>query len=91
MVTEPVKVTAAVGDPLHTTWLATAFTVGVGLTTTVAVTGVPVQVTPALVYDGVTVNVTVIGVLVALVNEPLILPVPLVAIPVTAGLSLVQL
>ena len=49
LVTAPVKVTAVVGAPLHTTWLATAFTVGIGLTTTVAVIGVPVQVTPALV------------------------------------------
>lgn len=37
------------------------------------------------------VKVTVIGVLVVLVNEPLILPVPLLAIPVTAGLFLTQL
>ena len=37
------------------------------------------------------VKVTVIGVLVALVNEPDMLPVPLLAIPVTAGLSLTQL
>lgn len=48
-VTVPVKFTAVVGAPLHTTWLATAFTVGIGLTVTVAVIGVPVQVTPALV------------------------------------------
>ena len=47
--TAPVKVTAVVGEPLHTTWLPTGFTVGIGLTTTVAVTGVPLQVTPALV------------------------------------------
>ena len=49
LVTAPVKVTAVVGAPLHTTWFDTAFTVGVGLTSTVAVIGVPVQVTPALV------------------------------------------
>ena len=30
--TKPVKLTAAVGKPLHTTWLATGFTVGVGFT-----------------------------------------------------------
>ena len=47
--TEPEKVTAAVGEPLQTVWLATAFTVGVGFTTTVAVIGVPIQVVPALV------------------------------------------
>lgn len=37
------------------------------------------------------VNVTVTGALVALVNVPLISPDPLLAIPVTPGLSLVQL
>ena len=37
------------------------------------------------------VKVTVIGKLVGLVNDPLILPVPLAAIPVTMPLSLVQL
>ena len=37
------------------------------------------------------VKVTVTGVLVRLVKVPLILPLPLAAIPVTIGLSLVQL
>ena len=71
--------------------VAVAF--GVGLTKTVAVIGVPKQVTPALVYDGVMVNVTVNGAFVILVNDPLIgVPEPLAAIPVTvATLSLVQL
>jgi len=70
--------------------VATAF--GIGLTTTVAVIAVPVHVTPALVYCGVIVKVTVTGALVVLVSEPLILPVPLAAIPVTVALlSLVQL
>ena len=65
---------------------ATAF--GVGLTSTVAVTGVPAQ--PLAV--GVIVNVTVIGILTVLVRVPLILPVPLAAIPVTvATLSRIQL
>ena len=51
----------------------------------------PIQVTPALVKLGVIVNVTVIGVLVGFVNVPLMgVPEPLVAIPVTTGLSLVQ-
>jgi hypothetical protein len=31
-VTAPLKVTAVVFEPLHTAWLATVFTVGVGLT-----------------------------------------------------------
>ena len=70
--------------------MATAF--GVGFTTTVAVIVAPVQVIPALVNDGVIVNVTVTGALVVLVSEPLILPVPLAAIPVTVPvLFLVQL
>ena len=64
--------------------VATAF--GVGLTTTVAVTGVPLQVP-----IGVMVNVTVCGESVVLVNAPEILPEPLAAIPVTVVvLSLVQ-
>ena len=61
---------------------------GLGLTTTVAVTGVAEQ--EAL--DALMVNVTVMGAPVLLVNVPLILPVPLAAIPVTEPvLSLVQL
>jgi len=61
---------------------------GVGLTSTVAVIGVPKQ--PFAV--GVMVNVTVTGALVVFVNEPLISPLPLAAMPVTATLlSLVQL
>ena len=39
----PVKLTAAVKLPLQTVWLATALTVGVGLTVMVKVFGVPVQ------------------------------------------------
>lgn len=47
--TAPVKLTAAVAVLLHTTWLDTAFTVGIGFTVIVNVIGVPVQVPPALV------------------------------------------
>lgn len=66
--------------------VATAF--GLGLTNTVAVIGVPVQ--PLAL--GVIVKVTVTGALVVLVSVPLILPVPLAAMPVTAVvLSRVQL
>ena len=66
--------------------VATAF--GVGLTSTVAVTGVPGQ--PFAV--GVIVKVTVTGALVVLVSVPLIFPLPAAAIPVTETvLSLVQL
>ena len=45
----PVKLTAAVADPLHNTCGNTAFTVGVGFTVMVNVTGVPVQIPPPLV------------------------------------------
>lgn len=75
--------------PEQMAWLAgvaTAF--GVGLTSTVAVIGVPGQ----LLAVGVMVKVTVIGALVVLVKAPLMLPAPLAAIPVTvATLSRVQL
>ena len=65
-----------------------AIAVGVGLTNTVAVIGVPGQ----LLAVGVIVKVTVTGALVVLVNVPLILPDPLAEIPVTAiVLSRVQL
>ena len=47
--TAPVKLTAAVADPLHNTCGNTAFTVGIGLTVMVNVIDVPVQVPPALV------------------------------------------
>ena len=61
---------------------------GIGFTMTVAVIGVPEQP----LTSGVIVNVTVTGAVVVLVNMPLILPLPLAAIPVTATvLSRVQL
>jgi hypothetical protein len=66
----------------------TAVTVGVGLTSTVAVIGVPGQVLAV----GVIVKVTVIGAVVVLVSVPLISAAPLAAIPVTVTvLSLTQL
>jgi hypothetical protein len=66
--------------------VATAF--GVGFTVMVTVTGGPLH--PLAV--GVIVNTTFCGVLVVLVSVPLILPLPLAAIPVTFTLlSLVQL
>ena len=89
--TAPLKVTAVVLAPLQSTWLATASTVGVGFTVMVKVIGVPVQVTPALVYSGVTVTVATTGALVLLVATKLpILPAPLAASPMD-GVSLVQL
>ena len=75
----PVQIVCAAG-------VDTAF--GVGLTSTVAVIGVPVQ--PLAL--GVIVKVTVTGALVVLVSVPLMLPVPLAAMPVTdVVLSRVQL
>lgn len=65
-----------------------ATALGVGLTSTVAVIGVPVQ----LPDTGVMVKVTVTGDVVELVRLPLILPVPLATMPVAVTkLSLVQL
>ena len=77
--TEPLKFTAAVAVLLQTTWLAGWLTSGIEFTSTVAVVVGPVQ--PLAV--GVIVNVTVIGAKVVLVSVPLILPVPLAAMPVT--------
>ncbi|MNQ59299.1 hypothetical protein D3C85_735320 [compost metagenome] len=66
--------------------MATAL--GVGLTSIVAVIGVPGQ----LLTVGVIVNVTVTGAFVVLVKLPLMFPLPLAAIPITVPvLSLVQL
>ena len=81
--TAPVKLMPDVDALLHTTWFAIMFTVGEGLTVMENVFGVPVQVLPPLVYDGVTVIVAVTGTVPALmaVNEP-ILPVPLAASPI---------
>ena len=74
--------------PAQTVWLPEIAAVGSGFTVADAVIGEPVQPLPV----GVIVNVVVTGVLVVLVKVPLILPVPLAAIPVTAALlSLVQL
>lgn len=59
-----------------------------GFTTTVAVMGVPVQELTV----GVMVNVTVTGMAPVFTKDPLMVPVPLAAIPVAvAVLSLVQL
>lgn len=62
-VTVPAKFTAVVLAPLHTVWLPTAFTVGVGFTVMVNVLGVPGH--PLAL--GVTVMVAVTGVLPVLV------------------------
>jgi hypothetical protein len=89
--TGPPMVTAAVVDPAHTTWFEIAFTVGVGLTVIVKLTGVPVQVVALLVNVGVTVIVPDIGAVPLFVaTNGAILPVPLAGRPM-AGLLFVQL
>ena len=85
------NVTVVVDVLLHTTWLATAFIVATGFTVIVKVTGVPLQVTPPLVKEGVTVMVAVTGAVVAFVAvKPAILPEPFAANPMDVVL-LVQL
>lgn len=80
--------TAAVDDPLHKTWLATAFTVAIGLTVIVNVMGKPVHPFGDV---GVTVIVAVIALvrLLAVTNDG-IFPVPLAANPIE-GLLFTQL
>jgi hypothetical protein len=84
----PVRAMVVIATPEQTVCedgFATAF--GVGLTSTVAVIGAPVQ----LLADGVMVKVTVIGALVVFVNVPIISPDPLAPIPFTSVVwSLVQ-
>ena len=81
------KITAAVAVLLHTTWLATGFTIGVGFTVIVNVIVGPGQ--PLAI--GVTVMVATSGALVALVAMKLgMSPEPAGARPI-AGVLLVQL
>ena len=81
-------VTVPIGDPEQTVCVAgVALTVGVGFTVTVTI-----AVEEQLPAVAVTVKVVVIAAFVLFVNEPVIFPVPLVAIPERpAGLVLVQL
>ena len=80
--TAPLKLTKLLEDPEHKVWADGAFTVGVGFTVMVKFCGVPVQVAPALVYDGVTVMVAVMAVVPALVAVKLgMLPLPLAPRP----------
>jgi len=82
-----VNAMAVVDAPLHNTWLATAFTVAVGLTVIVKLVGVPTQLTAPLVNVGVTVIVATIGAVVALVAIKVgMFPVPDAAIPIDAAL-----
>ena len=78
-----------IADVEQMVWLeGVATALGVGLTVTVDVIGVPGQ----LLAVGVMVKVTVIGTLVVLVNEPLMLPLPEATMPVTVPeLSRIQL
>src|SRR5688572_13068799 len=86
-----VKLILAVALLLHTTWSATGSMIGGGLTVIVKLIGVPTQLTPPLVYVGVTVIVATTGALVKLTATKLgILPVPLAANPID-GRLLVQL
>lgn len=87
--TELLRAIVVIAEPEHIVCEeGVAAASGVGFTRTVAVIGVPGQP----LAEGVIVNVTVTGALVVLVSEPLILPDPLAAIPVTEPvLSLVQL
>ena len=85
MPVSPIVVIAVPEQMVCAVGVAAAF--GVGLTSTVAVIGAPVQ--PLAV--GITVNVTVCGVVVVLISVPEISPEPLAAMPVTtAVLFLVQ-
>lgn len=74
------KTMAAVDEPLHNTWLVTAFTVATGLTVIVNEIGVPVQPFPVL---GVTVIVAVVALVKLLtVTNGGILPLPFAAKPI---------
>jgi hypothetical protein len=87
--TAPLNVTAVVLDPLHTTWLPGATTVGVGFTVIVNVWGVPVHTGAAVA--GVTIMVATMGVVPALVAvKAVMLPVPEASNPML-GVSFVQL
>ena len=56
-----VKLINEVLVPLQKTWLAGRSTCAFGFTVIVNVVGVPLQVTPALVYVGVTIIIAIIG------------------------------
>ena len=83
------KTTWVMSIPLQTDWLAgVATATGDGFTNTVAIAGTPGQPLAC----GVILNVTVTGNGELLTSVPLIFPDPLLAmVPVTAGLSLIQL
>ena len=85
--TLPLLTIVVIGTPVQLIWNDGAATAsGIGLTITVAGTVVPSGQPEALV--GLMLNVTVTGALVVLVRVPMILPVPLAAMPVTAVILL---
>jgi hypothetical protein len=74
-------------EALHNTWLATAFTVAVGLTVMLNVLEVPTQLTPPFINVGVTVIVAITGAVVILVAMNVgILPAPAAAKPIDGAL-----
>ena len=76
------KVTAVVAVALQSTLLATAVTVAVGFTVMVKMEAVPVQLTPPLVYVGVTVMVSTTGAVpVLMAVKANMFPTPLAAKP----------
>ena len=89
--TKPVGVTTVVLPPTQIVWLATALTVGIGLTAIVNVVGVPVQPKPALVYTGVAVIVPdIVAFVVLVVTNDAMFPTPDAPRPI-AVLELLQL
>ena len=82
--TGPLIVTAAVVAPLQRVWLPIAFTLGVGLTVIVKITGTPTQPVGAI---GVTVTVATTGTVPALTAiKPGILPTPAPPSPIEGWL-----
>ena len=80
--TEPVNAIDEVAPPLHVTWFATLFIVGVGFTVMVKLTVDPSHVTPPLVANGVTAMTASIAEVPELVAVKVaISPVPLAANP----------
>jgi len=89
--TNPEKVTSEVEEPTQITCPITLSTVGMGLTVMVNKVGVPVQVTPELVKEGVTVMVAVTGALVVLLAvKAAMSPEPVAASPMEIS-ELIQL
>ena len=89
--TKPVGVTTVVLPPTQIVWLATALTVGIGLTAIVNDVDTPVQPRPALVYTGVAVIVPeIVAFVVLVVTNEAMSPTPGVPRPI-AALVLLQL